>query len=110
MPSLSSLEFESNNVILLIHFPYAAASGCISSFFFFFSFLHLVLQGATAEVEPFLSLPVQAVLQLSRDAGKREAVFHLLKIVYKFYALHYTKYSSYFCEGSLYTLLNLAEN
>lgn len=79
-------------------------------FFFFFSFLHLVLQGATAEVEPFLSLPVQAVLQLSRDVGKREAVFHLLKIVYKFYALHYTKYSSYFCEGSLYTLLNLAEN
>lgn len=51
---------------------------------------------------------VQVVLQLSRDGKRGEAVFHLLKIVYKLCPV--IKYSSYVCKESFYSLLDLADN
>ena len=47
-------------------------------FFFPFSFVR-----ATAETAIPQSLPVQVVLQLSRDGERGETVFHLLNIVLK---------------------------
>lgn len=50
---------------------------------------------------------VQVVLQLSRDGEREEAVFHLLKIVYKLCPM--IKYSSYVFKESC-SLLDLADN
>lgn len=81
-PSLAAVSRETTK-LSLIHFPYAACAGCflhVTSFFFsLFSFVR-----ATAETRIIpQSLPVQVVLQLSRDAERGEPVFHLLKIVQK---------------------------